>query len=83
MFGQCFSIASSHAYNGPPYYYAGNGFALGMMVLGFILSFIQIRLLMRRNEAKLAEQGSAEAAELRKLGVEEIQDRHPDFIYYL
>ena len=83
MFGQCFSIASSHAYNNPPYYYAGNGFALAMMVTGFVLSGIQIQLLMKRNQAKVAAQGSAEVAAKRKLGVEEIQDAHPDFIYYL
>jgi len=83
MIAQCFSIASSHAYVDPPYYVPGNSFALAMMVMGFVLSGVQIRLLMRRNKAKVAAQGSVEAAAQRRLGVEEIQDEHPDFIYYL
>jgi len=83
MTGQLFSIASSYAYSDPPYYYRGNGFALAMMATGCILSGIHIRLLIKRNNVKVTAQGSAEAAAKRSLGVEEIQDAHPDFMYYL
>jgi len=83
MCGQLFSIASSYAYSDPPTYYIGNGFALGAMFVGFCLSGTQILLLVRRNKKKIAAQGSPEAAINRRLGVEEIQDQHPDFMYYL
>lgn len=83
MSGQLFSIASSYAYSDPPYYHRGNGLALAALVTGFVLLGIQIRLLMKRNKAKVAAQGSAEVAAKRTLGVEEIQDAHPDFMYYL
>ncbi|KAF2670439.1 putative pantothenate transporter [Microthyrium microscopicum] len=83
MIGQVFAIASQKAYNGPPHYYAGHGFVLGMMVFGVIASGIQIRVLMWKNAKKLATQGSQEAKEKRALGVEEINEEHPDFMYYL
>lgn len=83
MSGQCFGIAASYAYSDPPYYRKGNGYALAFNVVGFVLTFVQIRLLMRRNAKKLAAANTPEVAALRLLGVEEIQDGHPDFLYYL
>ena len=83
MIGQLFSIASSENYSDPPYYYRGNGFALGFMVVGFILTGIFISFLHKKNVAKVAAQGSAEAAAKRSMTVEEIQDAHPDFMYFL
>ena len=83
MIGQLFSIASSQNYSDPPYYYRGNGFALGFMVVGFILTGTFISFLHKKNVAKVAAQGSAEAAARRSMTVEEIQDAHPDFMYFL
>lgn len=83
MLGQCFSIASSHAYSDAPYYTRGNSFILAFMVAGFLLTGVQVVILKRRNIVKVAAQGSPEAAAVRHLGIEEIQDAHPDFMYYL
>jgi hypothetical protein len=83
MLGQCFAVAGSQNYSDSPYYYRGNGFALGMMVAGFILTGLFMWFLMAKNAAKRAAQGSEEAAAKRGLTIEEIQDAHPDFMYYL
>ena len=50
---------------------------------GVCVSGILIKLLMRRNRKKVLEQDSPEAVEKRALGAEDIQDGHPDFMYYL
>ena len=83
MVGQCFSIASTQNYSDPPYYSRGNGFALGLLVVGFILTGVFMWFLARKNAEKVAAQQSEDAAAKRGMSIEEIQDRHPDFMYYL
>ena len=83
MLGQVLSIASAHNYSDPPNYYRGNGLTLGTMVLGFVLTGVFIKYLADKNKGKLQAQGTEAAAAARSLGIEEIQDAHPDFMYYL
>lgn len=83
MIGQVFSIASAENYSDPPKYYRGNGVTLGMMVIGLVLTGIFMWYLARRNRMKRQAQGTEAAAAARRLGIEEIQDDHPDFMYYL
>ncbi|KAI0121293.1 putative pantothenate transporter [Xylariales sp. AK1849] len=83
MCGQAFSIAASYAYSDPPYYYRGNGFTLGFTALALVLTIVQIKVLKKKNRAKLNNKDSPEAEALRLLHVEEIQEDHPDFMYYL
>lgn len=83
MVGQCFSIASTQNYSDPPYYSRGNGFALAWLIVGGILTGIFMWFLARKNAAKVLAQGSEDAAAKRGMSIEEIQDRHPDFMYYL
>ena len=83
MLGQLFSIASAQNYSDAPKYYRGNGLALGMTVVGFILTAYLIRYIAAKNASKRLAQESDQAAAARQFGVEEIQNEHPDFMYYL
>lgn len=83
IFGQCLAIAGSEAFDGPPHYYGGEGFALGMMALGFCTTGTYYIYLRRQNAIKIRNQGSEEAARVRQLNVEEIGEHHPDFFYFL
>lgn len=83
MLGQCMSIASAQVYTDAPLYNRGNGFALSSMIVGFIITVIFMRYLSQLNAKKLALQGSEEAAAIRGKTIEEVQDMHPDFFYYL
>ena len=83
MLGQCMSIASAQVYADAPLYNRGNGFSLGSMVVGFTITAIFMIYLGHLNKNKLARQDSEEAALTRGKTIEEIQDAHPDFFYYL
>jgi hypothetical protein len=83
MIGQALGIASAKIYSDAPRYYRGNGFALGGMVVGIISTGGLMILLTKKNVAKLANIGSEEAIARRVLTIEEIQDDHPDFFYYI
>jgi hypothetical protein len=83
MIGQAMSNASAQVYSDAPYYTRGNSFSLAFMILGFILTAAFTWYLARMNAKKLAVQGSDEANDKRGMNIEEIQDEHPDFFYYL
>jgi hypothetical protein len=83
MLGQCMSIASAQVYTDAPLYNRGNGFALSSMIVGFIITAVFMHYLSQINAKKLALQGSEEAAAIRGKTIEEVQDMHPDFFYYL
>lgn len=83
MTGQAMSIASAHVYTDAPYYTRGNSFSLAFTVLGLILTAVFVWHLARINAEKLVNQGSDEANAKRGMDIEEIQDEHPDFFYYL
>jgi hypothetical protein len=83
MLGQCTSIASAQVYSDAPRYNRGNGFSLGSMVVGFILTAVFMYYLSQLNAGKLARQDSEEAAAIRGKTIEEVQDNHPDFFYHL
>ena len=83
VLGQLFAIASAQNYSDAPKYNRGNGLSLAFMVVGLVLTVILIRFLACKNEAKLLAKDTEEAAAARRLGIEEIQDDHPDFMYYL
>lgn len=83
IFGQCFSIIGTQVYSDPPHYYRGNGFALGMSLLGIGVSLSLYLLLRRLNNLKQRNSDSDVAARQRNLGIEEMCDAHPDFFYQL
>ena len=83
MIGQAMSIASAQVYSDAPYYIRGNSFSLTFTVLGAILTGVFVWYLARKNAAKSANQRSDEAGAKRSMNIEEIQDEHPDFFYYL
>ena len=83
ILGQCMSIASAHVYADAPLYNRGNGFALGSMIVGFIITAAFMHYLSQLNAKKLALQNSEEAAAIRGKTIEDVQDMHPDFFYYL
>ena len=83
MLGQTFSIASAENYSDGPKYYRGNALTLGMMVAGLAITAVSIWFLAQKNAAKVRARGSEDAAAARHLGIEEIEDNHPDFTYYL
>ncbi len=83
MLSQCVSIASSQVYSDAPVYNRGNGFSLGSMVIGAINAGIFMFYLARMNTQKKNDQDSDESAARRGMTIEEIQDDHPDFFYYL
>jgi hypothetical protein len=83
MVGQSMEIASAKIYSDAPLYYRGNGFSLGGMVVGIIVTGALMVFLTTRNAMKLANQHLEEAITKRVLNIEEIQDDHPDFFYYI
>jgi hypothetical protein len=83
MLGQCMSIASAQVYADSPLYNRGNGFSLSSMIVGFIITAVFIHYLSQLNAKKLSLQDSEEAAAIRGKTIEEVQDMHPDFFYYL
>lgn len=83
MIGQSMGIASAKVYSDAPRCYRGNGFALGAMVVGIIVTAVFMIFLSKKNAMKVANQGSEEAIARRVLTIEEIQDDHPDFFYYI
>lgn len=83
MTGQAMSIASAQVYTDAPHYTRGNSFSLAFTALGLILMAVFMWYLARINAEKLANQGSEEVNAKRGMDIEEIQDEHPDFFYYL
>ena len=83
MIGQAMSIASAQVYSDAPYYTRGNSFSLSFTILGAMLTGVFVWYLARMNAKKLADQGSDKASAKRGMNIEEIQDEHPDFFYYL
>jgi hypothetical protein len=61
MLGQCMS-ASAQVYADAPLYNRGNGFSLGSMIMGFVITAIFMIYLGRLNRNKIARQDSGEAA---------------------
>jgi len=81
--GQCFSIIGTQVYSDPPHYYRGNGFALGIAVLG---GFAVIALwidLTKENAKKRKDTATETARSMRSLGLEDLGNRHPDFYYLI
>jgi hypothetical protein len=83
VIGQATSIANAQVYSDAPRYTRGNSFSLAFTALGCILTAAFTWYLARMNAKKLARQGSDEASAERHMTIEEIQDEHPDFFYYL
>jgi hypothetical protein len=62
-------------------YTRGNSFSLAITGLGCTLAAAFTWYLARMNAEKLA--GSDEASAKRHMTIEDIEDEHPDFLYYL
>jgi hypothetical protein len=82
VFGQSFALLGAEIFNDAPKYYRGKGLSLGAMVVGAIVTVVFLLYLRHLNDRKRRNQDSEEAAEQRVLGVEDVCDDHPDFIYW-
>lgn len=83
VFGQAFAVVGVEIFSDPPNYYRGKGFALGATAVAALASPLFQIYLKRKNAQKLANCDTEEAAVRRTLGIEEIGDDHPDFMYWL
>ncbi|KAJ5595467.1 uncharacterized protein N7459_001675 [Penicillium hispanicum] len=83
VFGQSFSILEVEIFGNRPNYYPGKGLALTGTVAAAVVTPLFQLYLKQKNRQKLANQDSEEAAAKRGLGIEDIGDDHPDFIYWL
>lgn len=83
MLGQCVSIASAQIYTDAPLYKRGDIISLSSMIVGFIITAVFMHRLSQLNAKKVALQDLEEAVAQRGRTIEEVQDMHPDFFYYL
>jgi hypothetical protein len=83
VFGQAFAILEVEIFGDPPNYYPGKGFALAGTTAAALVTPLSQLYLKRKNAQKLSNQDTEEAAAKRGLGIEEIGDDHPDFMYWL
>lgn len=82
MFGQCFALLGAEIFNDAPKYYRGKGLSLGAMAVGAIATVLFLFYLRHVNDRKWRNRDSEAAAEQRVLGVEDVCDDHPDFVYW-
>lgn len=83
VLGQSFSVLEIEIFGDGPNYYPGKGLAFaGTAVAALVTPLFQLYL-KRKNAQKLENQHTQEAAAKRALGIEEIGDDHPDFLYWL
>lgn len=83
VFGQAFAVLQVEIFGDKPNYYPGKGFAFaGTAAAALVTPLFQLYL-KRENARKSANQHTEEAAAKRGLGIEEIGDDHPDFMYWL
>lgn len=83
MVAQSMNIAAAQIYSDPPHYYRGNGFILGVVVLGLCAAITLWFYFTRLNRLKEQNRDSDEARQMRALDIETIGDAHPDFVYWL
>lgn len=83
VFGQSFGVMEVEIFTDRPSYYRGKGFALGATAAAALVTPLFQLYLKRKNAEKLANRDTDEAAARRRLGIEEIGDEHPDFMYWL
>ncbi len=79
--GQAVAIGSNEAYNDPPFYRRGHGSALGMIGAELVFCTLLLLLLRYENNRKRKEQFSDQVQELRKLTIDEIGNKHPDYFF--
>lgn len=83
MVAQTLNIAAAQIYGDEPHYYRGDGFVLGVVVLG-LTAAVTLRFYFKRlNRKKEENRHSEEARRARALDIETIGDAHPDFVYWL
>lgn len=83
MVGQSFSIAGSMVFDSPPTYRKGKIFALSFALLGVVVGALLMGYLRMENHKKRQNQHTPEAADRRRMDLEEICEDHPDFFYWL
>ncbi|KAJ5260497.1 hypothetical protein N7478_012102 [Penicillium angulare] len=81
IFSQIFAICGTQAYSDPPYYRKGNASALGLSCVSLVLSLGLRWYFSAVNKTKASEQFSEDARSQRRKGLEELGDKHPDFLY--
>ncbi|KAI0479429.1 MFS general substrate transporter [Xylariaceae sp. FL0804] len=81
IFSQLFAISGTQAYSDPPYYHKGNSVALGLSAVVIVSALILMWYLSFMNRKKAAAQTSDPNRGLSQQSVDEIGDKHPDFMY--
>lgn len=81
--GQCFAVMGLEVFTDAPKYHRGKGLGFAACALSAMLIPVFMLFINHLNKEKDKNQLSLEAAEKRRLGVEEIGDDHPDFRYWL
>ncbi|KAJ8103705.1 putative pantothenate transporter [Lipomyces tetrasporus] len=82
IFGQSFALLGAEIFNDAPKYYRGKGLSLGSLVVGALATILLMFYLRYANDRKRRNQDSEEASKKRALGMEEICDDHPDFMFW-
>ncbi|CAK7237343.1 hypothetical protein SBRCBS47491_009943 [Sporothrix bragantina] len=83
MVAQSLNIAAAQIYSDAPHYYRGDGFVLGVVVLGLATATCIRFYFTRLNRKKDENRNSDEARLTRMMDIETIGDAHPDFVYWL
>ncbi|OQV08074.1 hypothetical protein CLAIMM_12399 [Cladophialophora immunda] len=83
MVAQSLNIAAAQIYSDAPHYYRGDGFVLGVVVLGLATAITLRFYFMSLNRKKQENWDSDEARRTRTMDIETIGDAHPDFVYWL
>lgn len=81
IIAQCVAISGNQVYQDPPYYRKGLGASLVMITMSGVSALVLRVWLMKLNRKKVAERDGEEAARLRVCSVDEIGNKHPDFLF--
>jgi len=83
MAGHVCAVASSFAFRDGPSYYIGKGLGLASAAVAALMVPLMMLYLTQQNAKKALDKDTPQAIELRLKSVEEVHDRHPDFMYSL
>ncbi|KAI0602374.1 putative pantothenate transporter [Biscogniauxia sp. FL1348] len=81
IISQLFAISGTQAYTDPPYYHKGHIASLAMVVVMTITSLVLRWYLSYLNRKKRSLSGQESQAPMSQESIEELGDKHPDFMY--
>ena len=81
VISQAASIGGNQSFDDPPMYRKGLGASLGMIAMSGIVAGLLDWYLKHLNDKKRRDQHTPESEALRQKSIDEIGNKHPDFIY--